>query len=301
MRILIVGSEGFIGSNLTHYFTSNGNDVYGCDLFETSRHAGYTYHKVSRLSSEWDDIFSSINFDYCINAAGSGNVPYSMNHPFIDFEANTLDAIRVLDAMRRHNSYIKYIHISSAAVYGTPLKLPVDEESVTAPLSPYGWHKLMAENICKEYHTVYRLPIAVIRPFSVYGNGLCKQLFWDVCEKLFDQDEIELFGTGNESRDFLHVTDLARLTQCIIANDDFKCNTFNGGTGIETSIARVAEIFQKYYGAGKKILFNGNSRTGDPRNWRADTKKISAIGFKPSTELEEGIQSYIAWYKATQQ
>src|SRR5260370_35821534 len=116
MKLLILGSEGFIGNNLISFFLNKGVRIAGCDLFERPSQHEYAYFKVSRLSPEWDDIFSR-KFDFCINAAGSGNVPYSMEHPLIDFESNTLDTMRILDAIRKNNESCRYLHISSAAVY----------------------------------------------------------------------------------------------------------------------------------------------------------------------------------------
>ena len=110
----------------------------------------YTYYKISRLPGQFEDIFIEEKYDACINASGSGNVNHSVMHPLEDFELNTFDTARILDAIRKHNKACKYLHISSAAVYGNPAHLPVNEEMACKPLSPYGWHKLMAEQLCKE-------------------------------------------------------------------------------------------------------------------------------------------------------
>jgi len=298
MKLLILGSEGFIGHHLVQHFLDLQYGVHGCDLFETAQHSGYTYTKVSRLSPEWEEIFAKQNFDFCINAAGSGNVPYSMTHPLSDFESNTLDTMRVLDAIRRLNKNCRYLHISSAAVYGNPEKLPIHENDKKNPLSPYGWNKLMAEQVCREYHIVYGIATAVIRPFSVYGKGLRKQLLWDICSKLDKSDAIQLFGTGNESRDFIHVKDLITLAQNIIEKAAFAGDTFNAASGEETTIQTVAGIFETYYEGKKKIQFSGEVRKGDPLNWRADISGIKALGFRPSVPLREGIGNYISWFQS---
>ncbi len=296
--ILILGSEGFIGNNLVNHFEDTSYQVTGCDLYETAMHGDYRYHKVSRLSPEWEEIIGSKEFTYCVNAAGSGNVPYSMLHPVADFEANVLDTIRILDAIRRQNTACRYLHISSAAVYGNPLALPVKETAPTSPLSPYGFHKLMSEQICREYHQVYGLSIAIIRPFSVYGEGLRKQLFWDICSRLEDTDTIELFGTGKESRDFLHVRDLAVLIQKILVQSGFNCTVYNAGSGVETTLHMVASLVEKYFKNEKQITFSGEARKGDPINWKADIDAIKSLGFTPSLKLEQGIVGYIKWFQS---
>jgi dTDP-glucose 4,6-dehydratase/UDP-glucose 4-epimerase len=296
--VFILGSEGFIGSNLVKHFSDAGYDVAGCDLFETSFYGGYQYYKVTRLSPEWEEIFSPAGFDFCINAAGSGSVPYSMTHPVSDFEANTLDTIRILDVIRRLDPGCRYIHLSSAAVYGNPKKLPVNENDALSPLSPYGFHKLMAEQVCKEYYEVYNIGTAIVRPFSVYGEGLRKQLLWDVCSKLKKEKAIRLFGTGNESRDFLHVKDLAVLLQVIAEQSAFKADVYNAASGIESSLHSIARLFEEHYNGSGKITFSGEARPGDPINWRADISRTQALGFKPSIVLKQGLPQYIHWFQS---
>ena len=299
-KILILGSEGFIGSHLTSHFSRLGFPVTGCDLFETSKGGDHVYHKISRLSPEWETVFATDLPDVCINAAGSGNVPFSMEHPFVDFEANTLDTIRLLDTIRRIRPKCKYLHISSAAVYGNPDSLPLSEDHPCNPVSPYGYHKWMSELIAREYYSIFKVPVAIIRPFSVYGNRLRKQLLWDICNKLKSSDLVELFGTGHESRDFIHIQDLAALAFHIVMAGKFECDVFNAASGKEIFIKEIAGIFSEYHKGKKQIRFSGEVRKGDPLNWRAEISRSRAIGFHQSIEIREGIYQYIQWFEANQ-
>lgn len=294
MKILILGSHGFIGSHFVSFFISKGNSVTGCDLVEDNA-VGFEYHKISILSSDFDTLFGSKDFDICINASGSGNVAYSLTHPISDFESNTLCVAKVLDTIRKYRPSCKYIHISSAAVYGNPLKLPICENDTLAPLSPYGYHKLMSEYLCKEYNQLYKLPIVIIRPFSVYGNGLKKQLLWDICTKLKNADEISLYGTGNESRDFIHISDILILTELIILKAPFDCDIYNAASSKETTIKEIATIFEKHYGVNRKISFSGKFKIGDPINWRADITSSTALGYITNADIEKNITDYIKW------
>ena len=295
MNILILGSQGFIGSHLVSYFLSKKYIVHGCDLVEHSTDK-YNYQKVSILSSDFETLFINQQFDVCVYAAGSGNVAYSVLHPNSDFEANTLAVVKVLDTLRKFQPLCKYLQISSAAVYGNPVDMPIRETNKIAPLSPYGYHKWMCEIICKEYHELYNIQIAVIRPFSVYGNGLRKQLFWDICEKLSHVDHIHLFGTGKESRDFLHIDDLCSLINTVIEQSAFEGDTYNAATGTETTIRQIADIFQNALPGNKTIAFSSEIKPGDPINWSADVSKIKEIGFEPLISLATGIPDYIHWY-----
>jgi dTDP-glucose 4,6-dehydratase/UDP-glucose 4-epimerase len=297
MTILIIGSEGFIGNHLVNHFLDKNYQIVGCDLFERPAKSNYEYIKTSRLTPEWRDIFLNNNFNFCINASGSGNVSFSVTHPQSDFESNTLDVVRILDALRQNNTHCKYLHISSAAVYGNPKHLPILEKESLDPISPYGFHKLLSEIVCKEYYELYKIPITIIRPFSVYGPGLKKQLFWDILSKLDESDNqiITLFGTGEESRDFIYISDLMELIYQIIEKDNFELNIYNAATGNETTIREISNAIQDFI-PNTMISFSGKTRSGDPNNWRADIQQIKNIGFSPITSINNGIKAYINWF-----
>jgi UDP-glucose 4-epimerase len=296
LRLLVLGSEGFIGNHCIAYFFEKGHIVYGVDLFEQPTKK-YNYTKVSRLSPELDELFSVQTFDAVINAAGSGSVHYSMAHPVLDFEANSLDTIRVLDAIRKHQPACKYLHLSSAAVYGNPKKLPIQEEDLTLPLSPYGWHKLIAEHLCREYSTIFGLRTAVARPFSVYGPGLKKQLFWDVFQKINAGVEgiVHLYGTGNESRDYIFISDLITGLDTIITHGEMKGEAYNLASGIETKVEEAVSLFIKSLSLNIDLAFDKAVRPGDPLNWCADIRKLSNLGFNPSVSLDKGFAKLAKW------
>jgi dTDP-glucose 4,6-dehydratase/UDP-glucose 4-epimerase len=297
MKILIIGCNGFLGKNFSDFFSKKDLTVYGCDTVDHFE-ANITYFKTN-LENDGLDVFLQKNeIDICINAAGSGNVGYSFEDPLADFNSNSSAVARILNLLKIYQPRCKFIHISSAAVYGNPASLPVNEKNACKPISPYGYHKWISEIICKEYYELFGIPISIVRPFSVYGEGQKKQLFWDLCKKLDQSDEVYLFGTGKESRDFIHAKDLAKLLLHIIRSSTFSCNIFNAASGIETSIAEAADIFIKNYKGRKKIFFSGKEKTGDPSNWRADVSLIKNIGYTPSMIFEEGIENYIKWFEA---
>lgn len=293
--ILVLGCRGFIGSNITKHFLGKGYNVAGCDLVEYPT-GQYQYHKLSLLSPDFDDFISANNFFACINAAGSGSVPYSIEHPFNDFEANATAVAKVLSDIARRQPACRFVHLSSAAVYGNPAALPVSESHAAAPMSPYGYHKLASEIICREYHDVFGLPIAVIRPFSVYGQGLYKQLLWDICSRLKQNEAIELFGTGSETRDFINIVDFCAAIELVLEKGSFKNDIYNLGNGDATSIRELANIFMQCYPGAKKIFFNGQQKKGDPLHWQAGINKIASLGYKKSITLEEGVERYINWF-----
>lgn len=300
MRILIIGSEGFIGSNCVRRFLQKGWEVYGCDLVDYPR-GTYHYTKLSRMQPTFDGIFSDFQYDACINAAGNGSVPVSIEHPLTDFDANCTDVIRILDLIRLKNTSCKYLHLSSAAVYGNPQQLPITEDSLLQPISPYGSHKQISELLCKEYYNLYRMPVAIVRPFSIYGPGLRKQLFWDLYQKCKSRpSELMLWGTGNESRDFIYITDLLESLFLILNGSPMEAQVYNLANGVEVTIKEAATQFVKYYDSSIKINFNNQVRSGDPINWRADITKISSLGFRASYTFDDGIKETALWLKDLQ-
>lgn len=298
MRVLILGSEGFIGNHLVQFFLQKKWEVTGCDLIEASV-TGYQYHKISLLSADLEQLFSGLKYDACINAAGSGNVPYSLTHPLSDFEANVSSVIHVLEVIRKYNPDCRYLHISSAAVYGNPRQLPIEETAILAPLSPYGWHKQMSEQLCLEYYQQFGVRTAVTRPFSVYGPGLRKQLFWDVYQKLAKAgDALELWGTGKESRDFILVEDLVQALWLILEKGNMKGEAYNVATGVETTIEQAVGLFIRALQKNTTLIFNQKGRPGDPLYWKADISRLTSLGFEPAWSLEKGLQLTANWITA---
>jgi dTDP-glucose 4,6-dehydratase/UDP-glucose 4-epimerase len=294
MKILILGSHGFIGSHLANYYKSNDFVVWGCDL-SIEPHQN-NYYQIKKQGVQWNEIFADQQFDYCINAAGSGNINNSVLAPVPDFSSNTFDTIQILEAIRTSNKQCKYIHISSAAVYGNPLSLPITESSDCNPISPYGWHKLMSELLCKEYHQIYELSVAIVRPFSVYGPGLKKQLLWDIYQKtLLRNKMLELSGTGNEARDFIYIDDLLLAIDTILKHAPMKAEIYNIASGEMTTIGDIAKLLLFKINYTGTLIFNGKQRVGNPEKWKADITRIKELGFKSDFTLENGINKLANW------
>lgn len=293
VKILIVGSKGFIGSSICRYFKVKQNiELWQCDIVTSSD------EKYFRLDSDFliEQVFSNIKFDVCINASGFGNVSLSFSQPYNDFVLNAANVVKILDAIRIYNHNCKFINFSSAAVYGNPISLPIIESDLIKPLSPYGFHKSVTEKLCAEYSSFFDIRTCNLRVFSAYGPGLKKQLFWDIYQKSkLNTDTIELFGTGNETRDFIYIDDLCNAINCVISNAPFYGECINVASGTETSIATAADYFCKNLIPNKKIIFNGKVKQGDPLNWRADISNLTSLGFSPSISIEEGLLNYSKW------
>lgn len=284
MNILIIGTNGFIGSHIATYF---GRDAkYKITAIDWS--ADCLQEIVQKCSEE--------NFDAVINATGSADVTKSVKFPVLDFEANVKFHFSLLDILK--NSGCRYIYFSSAAVYGNPQKMPIAETDPVNAVSPYGWHKYYGEMMCKEFASLYNIKTASLRLFSVFGPGQKKMLFYDLFNKCkSSQEVVELQGSGNDSRDFIYVKDMVLAVEKIILQASMQGETYNVGSGTERQIKDVAAAFVSLAAPDKKINFNGHSLPGYPSNWKADMSKMKALGFVAETDFEQGLKETIQWLK----
>ena len=294
-KLLVLGSEGFIGSHAVQYFRQIG---YGVTCADIVLKQAPDYLLINPELPDFSSIFSGRHYDVCINATGAANVQLSFAYPAMDYMLNTVNVYNILDGLRQHNPGCKFINLSSAAVYGNPSSLPVEESHPIQPLSPYGYHKWYSEQICRQFYLQHGLPTINLRLFSAYGAGLKKQLFWDLYNKVKKANgEIELFGTGKESRDFIYVEDIAKALKCVIEKGVFNGNAINVASGNETAIEDVVRIFLEAFGQKAAVRFTGNSKMGDPLNWRADISVLGSMGFMPGIDIKEGIQKLATWLK----
>lgn len=294
-RIVILGSEGFIGSHAVKHFRKAGHSVIAADIVLKEEK---DYILINPELPDFSRIFSHASYDLCINATGAANVQLSFAHPAMDYMLNVTNVYTILDTIRQYNPECKFINFSSAAVYGNPGSLPIRETAELRPVSPYGHHKVYSEQVCREFYQLFGIRTMNLRVFSAYGEGLRKQLFWDVHRKISGATgHIDLFGTGKETRDFIYVTDIMHAIDAIIANAPFDGTSVNLASGIESSIKEVVEIFVHALQRDIEIRFTGNNKIGDPLNWRADIGLLQSYGFRSKYSLKEGIHNYCRWVK----
>lgn len=291
LDILIIGSKGFIGSHCVEYFAEKHN-VWECDV--VTDYVSRNYFFIDSTNADYNEIFQFQKYDVCINCSGASSVADSILKPQRDFVLNTVNVYKQLDSIRRFNPSCKYINLSSAAVYGDPSELPIKESDNTSPISPYGFHKQMAEYICNEFYVNYNIATCSARIFSAYGPGLQKQLFWDLNKKALSKKQVKLFGSGNESRDFIFISDLMEALNCIISSSRFKADVVNVASGNELFIKDVVDIF---YSLINSVDYNfmGEERPGDPLNWEADINKLNSYGFQPKVDIKTGLNIYVKW------
>lgn len=301
MNVLITGSNGFIGNHLVKRIKK----VYG-SVYEWNRD-GIFFNEKKICDVDVTDpttinaALTMVLPDTIIHCMGAANVNKSISNPYEDLTSNYISTHNILFALKEINIRCRFILLSSAAVYGNPILLPMSESAIINPLSPYALHKRAAEETCLYMYHNYEFDVKILRVFSVYGPGLKKQIFWDMYKKIVGNGELTLFGSGEESRDYIYIDDLINAIMLIL-NDKTTNIVYNVANGTEIKIKYAAQIFAAEMNLEKeKVIFTGSNREGDPINWRADISKLKSIGYKMEVPFELGIQRYIRWVKDEQE
>ncbi len=293
-KVLVVGSKGFIGSHCVRAFQEEW-DTWGCDVFTDYNEKNFFL--VDTLSPAYHELFQQHTFDLCINCAGAASVSDSLRHPERDFELNVLLVYKLFEAIRRYNPGCKFVNISSAAVYGNPASQPVRETDALKPVSPYGLHKMYAEQIGQEFARYFSIQNCHVRIFSAYGPGLRKQLFWDLFQKSKAGKSLELFGTGKESRDYIFITDIIKALRILALHATFQGEAYNLASARSFAVEDVANRFFRILNWNGEVRFSGTKRAGDPDFWEADIGKLQAMGFRPECSIDEGLTKYAEWLR----
>lgn len=230
-------------------------------------------------SDDLSGLLKEFRADIVVHAAGSASVADSIKDPVSDFRATAMTFMNVLEGVRRSGTEPVVLQVSSAAIYGNPESLPVAEDAAAAPISPYGHHKLFCEMLAKEYAQCYGITSVVCRIFSLFGPLQRRLLVWELYRQFAGPNSrVELQGTGDETRDFLHVDDLSdALLRLAKVAPRHTAAALNVASGVETTTRGLAEEIGEVLGAKKEIFCRGQARPGDPARWCADTSKLKSL------------------------
>lgn len=297
--VLVTGAYGFVGRNVSRHYADAGWTVVGMG------HGTWAREEWRRWGiSEWYSSDITLNElltyggvpDVIVHCAGSGSVAFSMSHPMQDFQRTVTSTVAVLEFVRLHATHAHLVYPSSASVYGVAEKLPSSELDPLFPASPYGVHKRIAEEMCCSYAKNFNIAVAIVRLFSVYGIGLRKQLLWDACVKVRNGEDV-FFGSGLETRDWLHISDAAVLLARAGEYASSECPVLNGGSGIGGTVRDVLiELFDSF-GRSDAPQFSGAVRSGDPIHYLADISRSRDLGWQPKIGWREGVREYVEWFK----
>ena len=294
---LVTGCFGFLGGMVVEELAKAGWRVAGIGHGRRGLPLAKAVEAAVGLQGVKDLVATFGQPQLVVHCAGTGSVGKAQADPFGEFQRSVGVTADLIEALRQDAPDAVLVYPSSAAVYGESGKPALAEDDPLAPVSVYGSHKLACEELLRSAARDQGLKTRVVRFFSLYGEGLRKQLLWDTCAKLASGGiELAMFGTGDERRDFMHGRDAARL---ILQLGDPALGDFvlvNGGTGRATTVRAIAERLATQTGRFVNLSFDGAKHPGNPTSLVADAGKLAhEIGFKPQTELASGIAAYARW------
>lgn len=297
---LVTGGYGFLGRAVARKLKRQGYRVIGIGHgpwastealmhgFDAWLTAGVSLSSLMTLNER---------FDLVVHCAGSGSVSYSQTNPLQDFYRTVQSTADLLEYLRLSGSRAVLVYPSSAGVYGAKDDRPINESDAPNPISPYGYHKKIAEDLLASYSHNYGARVVIIRFFSIYGPGLTKQLLWDASVKLSTAGGEAIFwGTGGETRDWIHLDDATELI-ARLADGHALFSVVNGATGERVTVEEVLIKLKDALGVEATITFNGVTRPGDPRFYLADVTKLQQLGLAPTVTLANGLKGYAEWFK----
>jgi len=299
--VLVTGGAGFIGSHLVDALHPH-NEVRVLDTFSTGDRA-HLPEGVAVIDGDVRDPIAvqeaARGVDIIFHHAALVSVSQSVDAPRQSNETNLEASLLLLEQARQEDARV--VVASSAAVYGHPDELPVSETARTNPTSPYGVQKLALDQYTRLYEELYGLETVALRYFNVYGprqQGPYSGVISTFLEQARAGEPITVEGDGQQSRDFVHVSDVIRANMQA-ATTDAVGEAYNVGTGQRTTIEELAETIRDATGSSSPIVHR-EPRPGDIRHSGADTSKATReLGFETRISLESGIRSLVGEGTAT--
>jgi UDP-glucose 4-epimerase len=304
LRILVTGGAGFIGSHLTEGLIHRNLEIICLDNFSYGVHKNLeTIIDDSNLEVVEGDIrdrtlLSKIckDIEAVIHLAAVVSVEKSFERPWETNEINVTGTIDLLDVCVK-NRVRRFIYISSAAVYGLPLRLPVDENHPTNPISPYGASKLAAEQYVRAFSKAYGLETAILRIFNAYGSRQRISQYSGVISIFIEQalkgEQLTIYGDGTQTRDLIYVEDVVDAIMKSIEHEKVTDAVINIASGKPTKIKDLAKTVINLVGKGLEIKYLPDKK-GDIKHSYARTEKaLELIDFKAKTSLEEGLKKIL--------
>ena len=301
--VIVLGAKGFIGRYVSKELSRLGVKVIGVGHGKWEeqdfREWGLSHWKESEINIESikECLNSNEMLHSIIHCGGTGTVASAHSNPRPDFQRTVVSTSDALEFVRAFQPSCRFDYISSAAVYGGEYQKEILEGSPLNPISPYGYNKRISEDMCSLYHGFYKVNVSIVRLFSVYGEGLKKQLLWDASNKLA-KENYNFFGTGNELRDWIHAEDAAKLIALAsLSKNQASLEIYNGGNVKATTkeiLSKLVDTLKKQ----QKLYFNGEANPGNPTALigSCDYAK-SKLGWQPTINLQEGIGRYVNWFK----
>ena len=291
LKVLIIGSEGFVGYNLVHGL-SEKFQILTSDIVEKNGLDNYTQCNITN----YDQVVKTVkDVDVVINLATHSLVS-SLGEETRNAEVNIIGLLNILQACRKNNIK-KVIFTSASSLIGEPESFEVSENHSAKPKTAYGKTKLVSEHYLRLFQELYEINFVIFRFFNIYGphqkNGLIPSLY----KKISSNEPVTIFGDGKQLRDFVYIEDILSFFEKAISNNFANNSIYNIGTGVGTTIydviTQMAEMLDT-----KLQIQREPVRKGEIGNFIADTRKLEkTFGQKPNTSIKDGLEQTLSWLK----
>ena len=286
-KIVITGANGYLGQALLKDLSAKGYyDILAIDIAPIHNYDGAQII-VDIMTPHALDDYLSVN-TLLFHFAGHADVASSVVDPIFDFQLNVVGLMNVLESVRKCKC--EMIYPSTSSIFELSKNEPLSEVTVKNPSSPYGASKMTGEAYCKAYSRSYGLNIKIARFFSVYGPTMNRFAIYDIIHKIHKNNtSITIFGDGSQIRDYLYIDDMIRGL-CIIAEKGKPGEDYNLATGIPVTIKELTlKIAEVMCVPDIKIECTNKLINGEVSAMYADISKVSAIGFAPKYDFEDGL------------
>lgn len=307
-KILVTGGAGFIGSHLVDFYIGNYevfvlDDLSMGSLGNLPDHSNLKFIEGSVTDENLlTETIKNNQFKYIYHLAAVASVQDSIERPIETNRVNSLSTLYLLELVRKYQKSIeKMIFSSSAAVYGDVKKLPKHETDGVLPLTPYAIDKYSSERYMVIYQKLHNVPTVAVRFFNVYGerqnpNSPYSGVISIVTDKFINQkqgdnDILNIYGDGEQTRDFVNVADVINALVLVAESPNSKGNVYNIGQGKQISLNNIIKIYTNITGVELQINCE-ESRLGDIKDSVANIDKIQALGFTPKVDITTGLKKY---------
>jgi len=291
LKILILGSEGFVGNNLVNGLLKN-HQVSCADMIDNNSHKNYVQFDVT----DYESVMKTIkDVDVVIDLVAHTLVS-SIEGPIKNAQVNIIGLLNILEACK-NNNIKKLIFTSASSLVGEPQSFHVDENHPAIPKTAYGITKLASEHYVRLYSELYGLDYVIFRFFNIYGphqkNGLIPTLY----NRISNDEPLTIFGKGDQVRDYVYIEDIIPFFEKACISKIGNNSIYNMGTGKGTTIKEIIEILAKILQIEPKLELKP-TRPGEIGNFVSDTTNLNSVfGSIPDTSVKSGLEQTINWLK----
>jgi len=308
MTKLVTGAAGFIGSTIAQRLLKQGEEIIGVDCFidyyprsikeknlrPLKDFSSFTFLEQNIIDLDLNKTLEGVDGIY--HQAAQAGVRASWGRDFEIYTTNNILATqKLLEAIKGRD--IRLVYASSSSVYGETRKIPMQEQDLPAPVSPYGVSKLAAEHLCRLYWKNFRVETVSLRYFTVYGPRQRPDMaFHRFLKAILTDGEIEIYGDGEQTRDFTYIDDAVRAN-LLAMEKGTPGGVYNIGGGSRISVNKVIEKMERILGKKARVK-RGERQKGDVTHTYADTTRArEELGFIPEADMEESLSGEARWIR----